>query len=135
MKARHKIIIDTNLWISFLLTNNFSKIDILIEDGSIILLFSQELIDEFIEVALRPKFKRYFSVEDIVELLMKVRQKAKFIKVTSKVDRCRDSKDNFLFALAQDGQATHLITGDQDLLVLRKFGRTTILTMSEYLDQ
>ena len=135
MTAKHKIIIDTNLWISFLLTSNFSKIDTLFEDTGITLLFSQELIDEFIEVALRPKFKRYFSLDDIEELLTKVRTKAKFIAVTSKVDRCRDPKDNFLLALAKDGKATHLITGDQDLLVLKKFGRTNVLTMSEYIIQ
>lgn len=135
MKAKHRIIIDTNLWISFLLTSNFSKIDTLVEDTGITLLFSQELIDEFIEVALRPKFKRYFSLDDIEELLTKVQKKAKFITVISKVDRCRDPKDNFLLALAQDGKATHLITGDQDLLILKKFGRTNILTMGEYIVQ
>ena len=135
MKAKHRIIIDTNLWISFLLTSNFSKIDALVEDTGITLLFSQELIDEFIEVALRPKFKRYFSLDDIEELLTKVQKKAKFITVISKVDRCRDPKDNFLLALAQDGKATHLITGDQDLLILKKFGRTNILTMGEYIVQ
>ena len=135
MKAKHRIIIDTNLWISFLLTSNFSKIDTLVEDTGITLLFSQELIDEFIEVALRPKFKRYFSLDDIEELLTKVKKKAKFITVISKVDRCRDPKDNFLLALAQDGKATHLITGDQDLLILKKFGRTNILTMGEYIVQ
>ena len=87
MKAKHRIIIDTNLCISFLLTSNFSKIDTLVEDTGITLLFSQELIDEFIEVALRPKFKRYFSLDDIEELLTKVQRKAKFITVNSKVDR------------------------------------------------
>jgi len=43
MKAKHRITIDTNLWISFLLTSNFSKIDTLVEDTGITLLFSQEL--------------------------------------------------------------------------------------------
>ena len=135
MKAKHRIIIDINLWISFLLTSNFSKIDTLVEDIGITLLFSQELIEEFIEVALRPKFKRYFSLDDIEELLTKVQKKAKFITVISKVDRCRDTKDNFLLALAQGGRATHLTTGDQDLLILKKFGRTNILTMGEYIVQ
>jgi hypothetical protein len=67
--------------------------------------------------------------------LTNVQKKAKFITVISKVDRCRDPKDNFLLALAQDGKATHLITGDQDLLILKKFGRTNILTMGEYIVQ
>jgi hypothetical protein len=38
-----------------------------------------------------------------------------------------------LLSLAQDGQATHLISGDRDLLDLRKFGGTVIVTIAEYL--
>ena len=53
-KAKHRIVIDTNLWISFLLTSDYSKIDPLFSSQGIVLLFSQELIDEFIEVAQPP---------------------------------------------------------------------------------
>ncbi len=131
--TKHKIVIDTNLWISFLLTSDYSKIDSVFANNNTTLLFSQELIDEFMEVVQRPKFKRYFSLQDIEELMNKIRTKAQFVTVTSKLDYCRDPKDNFLLALAQDGKATHLITGDNDLLVLKKVGKTNILTMSEYL--
>lgn len=133
--AKHKIVIDTNLWINFLLTSDYSKIDPVFAGGDIILLFSQERIDEFIEVILRPKFRRYFSLDDIEELLEKIRTKAEFVTVTSKLDRCRDPKDNFLLALAQDGKDTHLINGDNDLLVLKKIGKTNIVTISEYLTE
>lgn len=57
---KHRIIIDTNLWISFLLTNDYSKVDKLFADNAITLLFSQELIDEFTEVAQRPRFRKFF---------------------------------------------------------------------------
>ncbi len=62
-RRKIRVIIDTNLWISFLLTKDFSRLDRLFSDGSILLLFSQELLDEFIEVAQRPKLKKYFSNE------------------------------------------------------------------------
>ena len=60
-------------------------------------------------------------------------ERATFIDVSSTVDVCRDAKDNFLLALAKDGKASHLLTGDKDLLVLKNFGKTKILTISEYL--
>lgn len=85
------------------------------------------------ELVQRSKFKRYFSLQDIEELMYKIRTKAQFVTVTSKLDYCRDPKDNFLLALAQDGKATHLLTGDKDLLVLEKIGKTKILTITEYL--
>ena len=134
-KTKHKIVIDTNLWISFLLTSDYSKIDSLISSEHIILLFSQELVDEFIEVAERPKFRKYFSLADLEDLLTKARTKAEFISVTSDIKICRDPKDNFLLALAQDGKATHLLTGDKDLLVLHKIGKTKIITINEYLSR
>jgi len=53
--------------------------------------------------------------------------------VTSNISVCRDPKDDFLLSLAKDGNATYLITGDKDLLILKEFGKTTILTVTEYL--
>lgn len=131
-KISHRVIIDTNLWISFLLTNDFSKIDQLMRTHKLTLLFSQELLDEFVEVAERPKFIKYFSSKDLQDLLSKIRIKAEFIVVTSSVKTCRDEKDNFLLSLAIDGRATHLISGDKDLLDMRKSGKTKILTMTNY---
>jgi len=132
-KTKHRVIVDTNLWISFLLTKNAIKLDKLVADDELVLLFSQELLDEFVEVARRPKFKKYFSLSNLEDLLTELRSKAEFIDVTSKVDVCQDSKDNFLLALSVDGNATHLITGDKDLLDIATFGNTTILTIAEYL--
>lgn len=134
-KTKHRIIIDTNLWISFLLTSNYPKIDSLLSNDHITLLFSHELIDEFVTVAQRPKFRKYFSLDDLENLLLKVQSKAEFISVTSAVKICRDPKDNFLLALAQDGKASHLITGDEDLLVLQKIGKTKIITITKYLSE
>jgi len=113
-KRKNRIIIDTNLWISFLLTNDFSKLDKVFVDKRVILLFSQILLDEFLEVAQRPKFKKYFSLPDLERLLLQIKNEAEFIEVTSDIRLCRDPKDDFLLSLAKDGKATHLITGDKD---------------------
>jgi putative PIN family toxin of toxin-antitoxin system len=132
-KLKDRVIIDTNLWISFLITKEYSKLDSILSDKLVILLYSQQLIDEFIEVAQRPKFKKYFSTKDLQVLLLAISRRVQFIDVLSIVEVCRDSKDNFLLALAKDGKASHLITGDKDLLMLKKFGKTKILTLTEYL--
>jgi len=47
-KKKSRIIIDTNLWISFLLTSDYTNLDKIFTDSSPVLIFSQELIDEFI---------------------------------------------------------------------------------------
>jgi len=132
-RKKDRIIIDTNIWISFILTGNFSRLDRIIGNNSSLLLFSIELLEEFIDVASRPKFRKYFPTEDLIKLLYQIENNSEFIKVISEFEVCRDPKDNFLLSLAQDGQATHLISGDRDLLDLRKFGGTVILTIAEYL--
>ncbi len=128
-----RVIVDTNLWISFLLTKNYPKLGFLLTGNHLILLFSNELLDEFIEVTQRTKFKKYFTNTDLQNLVKAIREKAEFIKVNSEVKLCRDLKDNFLLTLAKDGKASHLITGDKDLLVLQQFMQTKICTISDYL--
>lgn len=128
-----RIIIDTNLWISFLITKDFSKLDEIIFSRHGILVFSQELLDEFLEVAKRPKFRRFFSASDIEEILETIDEYADFVKVQTKIEICRDQKDNFLLSLSVDGNADFLLTGDKDLLDLIKFGETTIITISNFL--
>jgi putative PIN family toxin of toxin-antitoxin system len=132
-KLKDRVIIDTNLWISFLINKDYSKLDKILSERLVTLLYSQELIDEFIQVAQRPKFKKYFSTEDLQALLLSLSSRATFIEVDSTVDVCLDPKDNFLLALAKDGKASHLLTGDKDVLALKNFGRTKILTISDYL--
>ena len=131
--AKDRVIIDTNLWISFLLTKDFSKFDRILSEELLTLLFSDELLEEFLEVAKRPKFRKYFSMPDLHELLTQIKERAEFIIVKSVTNICRDPKDNYLLSLAKNGKATHLITGDKDILDIKMFGKTKILTLTAYL--
>jgi uncharacterized protein len=128
-----RIIIDTNLWISFLITKDFTKLDEIIFSRHGILVFSQELLEEFMEVAKRPKFRRFFSASDIEEIVETIQEYADFVKVQTKIEVCRDPKDNFLLSLSVDGNADFLLTGDKDLLELKEFGETVIITISNFL--
>ena len=134
-KKQVRIIIDTNLWLSFLLTPSNSKLDKVLSDPAVKLILSQELIEEFLEVSQRPKFKKYFSFEDLQYLLLTIEEKAEFIAVTTEVAICRDPKDNFLLALAKDGKAHYLVTGDKDLLILGKYSRTNIITITKLIEE
>ena len=127
-----RVILDTNLWISYLISKRIGKIDELFEHDDLVLLFSEELLEEFIEVARRPKFRSYFPSEDVEELLSLFDEPGEIIEVTSEVDLCRDPKDNFLLALAKDGVADYLVTGDTDLLVIKSFENTKIVTYREF---
>lgn len=94
-----KIILDTNLWISFLITKKFNQLDKLIENNNITLIFSNELLEEFIDVVSRPKFKKYFSKKDIEKILEYFDQFGELVRIKSDIQICRDKKDNFLLKL------------------------------------
>lgn len=130
-----KVILDTNLWISFLISNKFNQIDNLIENKKLKLIFSNELLEEFIDVVSRPKFKKYFSKSDIQKVLECFDQFGELVKVKSDIKICRDKKDNFLLNLSIDSKADYLVSGDNDLLILDKIEQTTILTFSEFIEQ
>jgi len=107
-EKKDRVILDTNLWISFLLTKDYAKLDRILTDKELVILFNQDLLNEFIEVARRPKFKRYFSLKDLSELMHQMSSRAELIIVTSGIKICRDPKDDFLLSLAIDGKATML---------------------------
>ncbi len=128
-----RIIIDTNVWISILITNNFKRFDELIFDNKVLLLYSDELLSELISVVNRPKFKKYFNKQDVKKLIGFMQDFAEIVEVQSEVNQCRDLKDNFILSLAKDSNAEYIITGDYDLLDLEKFENTKILTINQFL--
>ncbi len=129
-----RLILDTNLWISFLISSNYEKLDELLFNQKCKLLFSQELLEEFAAVAKRPKLRRYISKDELEDILETIDEVAEFVNVSSVMTECRDPKDNFLLSLAVDGKADYLLTGDKDLLELKKIEDTEIRTISEFFD-
>ena len=134
MKSK-KVILDTNLWISFLISRDFSFLDNYIETGKMKLIFSEELFSEFISVTERPKFKKYFAESDVKHLIRIIDRFGILVQVTTEINRCRDKKDNFLLSLAIDSNADYLVTGDNDLLDLMHINETKILTIQGLRDE
>ena len=128
-----RLIIDTNIWISFLISDKYQKLDKALSHPKTTILFSIELLDEINRVATFPKLKKYFSLNAVEEMLLNLEDYVELVKVKSKVEICRDPADNFLLALSKDGEADFLITGDQDLLDLEVFGITKIIPLTNFL--
>jgi len=132
MKKKNRIIFDTNIWISFLISKSLGDLDKLILNGKIVLLFSHESMTEFIDVTSREKLKPFFKEEDIASLIDLIEEYGEIVTVKSSVQICRDKKDNFLLALAKDGKADYLVSGDKDLLVLESFEKTKIVSLTSF---
>ncbi|MDZ8225906.1 putative toxin-antitoxin system toxin component, PIN family [Nostoc sp. ChiVER01] len=128
-----KIIIDTNLWISFLIGKELKQLQNLLFEETIQIVVCEEILEEIILVTQRPKLQKYFPSNKVNELIQVLRTIGLFINIMSEVYLCQDAKDNYLLALAKDSNANFLLTGDQDLLEIKKFENTEIITYQEFL--
>jgi len=123
-----RVVIDTNIWISFLIGKSLTGLSETIASDRIIVLFSNDLFRELIAVLRRPKFQKYFSESVIENLIGLLNEKIELVEVTRCFDNCRDAKDNFLLDLAVSGLANYLVTGDADLLILNPFYDVEIIS-------
>jgi putative PIN family toxin of toxin-antitoxin system len=126
-KNNIRVVIDTNIWIGFLIGKTLSGLSEAISNDNIRIIFSKELFDELFEVLQRPKFNKYFSQENIKELISLLHSKTERIEITEHFKDCRDLKDNFILDLCVSGNADYLVTGDDDLLALNPFRGTKIV--------
>ncbi len=127
-----KVIIDTNIWISFLIGKRIQNLKELIISEKIELIFVEQILTELENVTQREKLVKYFPQEKVQELIIMLRIVGKFFKPKSKLEICRDPKDDFLLNLAIDSKANFLVSGDIDLLELKKIGITEIIDFKQF---
>jgi len=131
-RKRPKVVIDTNVWISFLIGKKLSSLKSLMSNQNIQIIISDELIEEIEDVTNRPKLRKYFpeeKVQDFINLLriLSIKHSIKSIESIS-----RDPKDDFLLSLSKETKADYLVTGDNDLLSIQIFGQTKIVAATEF---
>jgi putative PIN family toxin of toxin-antitoxin system len=95
---------------------------------------SESTLLELITVFNRPKFDRYASSAKRRLFITAIERTAEIVVIREKIKVCRDEKNNQYLELAIDGQATCIVSGDSDLLVLNPFREIPILTIQEFLD-
>jgi hypothetical protein len=104
-----------------------------LEHGTI--LMSSATVAELNDVLRRPRFDTYVHADDRLEFLAALVRDAELVEVTEVVSDCRDPKDNKFLELALDGNATQIVSGDEDLLVLHPFRGIPILTPQGFVAQ
>ena len=127
-----RIIIDTNLWISFLIGRKLSSLLDLLSYPEFQLVISTELIEEIHDVICRPKLAKYYSSENVNMLMKYMKDFSLSFELGSIPSRCRDPKDDYLLELALVSDADYLVTGDKDLLEVKKIGNCQIVTAMEF---
>jgi len=131
-----KFVVDTNVLVSSILIRKSSSDAALKKARSLgKLLFSEATFQELQTVLNRSKFDKYVSLTIRSEFMFRLKLESELIEIIEQVNLCRDTKDNQFLEVAMNGNADYLITGDQDLLVLRPFQEIQIMTVHEFLSE
>ena len=88
---------------------------------------------ELDDVLRRPKFSKYAPEEKRLEFLSALVRASEVVEISAVITDCRDTKDNKFLELAVGAQATHLISGDADLLALNPFRGVPIVSPHDFL--
>ena len=81
----------------------------------------------------RDRFDRYVSRQERDEFLESLIEESDLIEITELVQACRDPQDDRVLELAINRNATYIVTGDADLLLLNPFRGLKIVTPAEFL--
>lgn len=130
----YRVVIDPNIYLSYLIGKRLGALELIIKDPDAILIIAENLIIELKLKITHPKFKKYFDSKTALDFVDFLAQRCQMANIESVATVCRDVKDNYLLALAKDTNAHFLITGDEDLLVLSKFGNTQIIRFKDFIN-
>ena len=136
------VVVDTNIFISAIIHGGIPyKLLEMWQKDKFTLITTQNLFDEIADVLKRKKVYHKYRVtqDEITRLLDGLQLNAAFInplKISDLPIHSRDPKDDILLACCLGTKVNYLITGDDDLLVLKKrkeLKGLKILTVKDFL--
>src|SRR5690606_35648685 len=95
-----KVVIDTNIWISFFIKKKSAELVKMVEDHNLLICCDINLRTELAEVINRQKFKKYLTPQNIKDALFIFDTLTTLIKTKKTFTGSPDAKDDFLFDLA-----------------------------------
>lgn len=131
-----KVVLDTSTFISgFFWKGNEYQLLKLIENNKIKLYITKEILFEIEEVLKKPKFKNIIfksglTINEIINLIITI---SNLIENKHTINVCRDKSDNKFIECAVSCSADFIISGDNDLLSLKRYRKIKIVKTIEFL--
>lgn len=128
-----KVILDCNIWISFLLSKQDCLLKRMLMDTRFDIYICEELLSEIINVARRDKIRKRVSENELQQLLKIIDafcEKTTIDHIAESI--IRDPKDLYLLSLAETIDADYIVSGDKDLTDLNQHLRTRIIKLADF---
>ena len=131
--GKKRIVIDTNIFLSALgWGGKPEKIIDEVMHGKYELVSSIKQFEEIANVLNYPKFD--FSDNQKQRFLLLITELATIIRTKKDLRIVDDVKDNMILEIANETKIDYIVTGDDDLLRLKEFKNTKIVTVSNFLN-
>lgn len=140
MADKPRLVVDTNIIVSGLVTSNTPPAQILdaVQSKKIVLLVSDEVVVEYLRVLQYPHIRKYKKISDemVSVLTAFFVEESERVEVLSTIQKSKDPDDDKFLSLAVEGRADFLITGDKgDLLSLKAIEEIPIITAREAVER
>jgi putative PIN family toxin of toxin-antitoxin system len=128
-----RVVFDTNIFVSaFVVPGSLAEKAVLkIIEGEDILLLSKEMLDELLSI-LSTKFSR--DREEISRVAVILSEMAEWVRPTTRISVLKDEPDNRILECALFGKADLIVTRDKEMLKLKIYRRTKIISLKAYLE-
>lgn len=127
-----RVVNDTNVWLSALyFSGRPAQIIHLVEEKQITSVLSDFIIDELKEKMIIDFHTPSFAANGTIAYIQSI---SEFVSLKGVDFGLRDSADNQVLETAVAGKCNWLITGDKDLLTLKRYDDINIVKPNEFLD-
>lgn len=129
-----KVILDTNLWISFLIGHQTQLVRRMLTDLRFDVYVCSRLIEEIRDVVSRDKIRKHLGPTDLDDLMAIINAFCQVATIEAEVAPTvvRDPKDLYLLALADTIGADYIVSGDADLTDLGQHNQTRIIKIADF---
>ena len=135
-KIRPRLVIDTNVFVSGLISAAGSPAQILraIQRRKVIHLVSDPIVEEYLRVLDYPQIRKFKKITDefVADIAAYLVYQTERVELVSSIRLSPDPDDDVFLETAVDGRANWLVTNDKaDLLSLRTVERIPIVSARE----
>lgn len=128
-----RIVNDTNVWLSALyFSGKPAQIVKLVEEKQVISMTSNFILNELKEKMIVDFHTHTFAANGTISYIESI---SELVHLKGENFGLRDSDDNQVLETAVAGKCNFLITGDKDLLTIKKYQQIQIITPAQFLNK
>ena len=130
-----KVVIDTVIFVRSLLKPRGYNSKIVKRVNEYELFVSEDILKEVVDVLHRSSLKKKYDPSGIITIseILDILSEAAVVTPSQKVNVCRDQHDNKFIECAVAAGADYIVSGDDDLLDIKEYGKIKIVSADAFL--